>query len=211
MVTDQITGLFLLVQYGITPYHVQKSSKRLTKAYLDNSWVQCVWMPLITKAIMGSTIRVRLGCTTSLHWSYMWILWPALNTISQSVVLIIHKVGGPLLRSTRPYNMVIRKIVMTCAQCMLMPFSGRHMSTSAHLYGTIAFSFCHRSFQRNNFQSISHPYVALEDNLNYHCLLHDLSTAKLSAYVMCPDAVRLLINYLRGRKRRVIFFENTGK
>ncbi len=34
----------------------------------------------------------------------------------------------------------------------------------------------------------------------FDCLPHDLLIAKLSAYGMCPDAVRLLINYLRGRK-----------
>ncbi len=45
----------------------------------------------------------------------------------------------------------------------------------------------------------------------FDCLPHDLLTAKLSAYGMCPDAVRLLINYLRGRKQRVKLCENTGK
>ncbi len=32
----------------------------------------------------------------------------------------------------------------------------------------------------------------------FDCLPHDLLAAKLAAYGMCPDAVRLLINYLRG-------------
>ncbi len=45
----------------------------------------------------------------------------------------------------------------------------------------------------------------------FDCLSHDLLAAKLSTYGMCPDAVRLLINYLRGRKQRVKFGENTGE
>ncbi len=45
----------------------------------------------------------------------------------------------------------------------------------------------------------------------FDCLPHDLLAAKLSAYGVCSDAVRLLINYLRGRKQRVKFGENTGE
>ncbi len=44
-----------------------------------------------------------------------------------------------------------------------------------------------------------------------NCLPHDLLAAKLLAYGMCPYAVRLLINYLRSRKQRVNFGENTGE
>ncbi len=45
----------------------------------------------------------------------------------------------------------------------------------------------------------------------FDCLPHDLLAAKLSAYGMCPAAIRLLIIYLRGRKQRVKFGENTGE
>ncbi len=40
---------------------------------------------------------------------------------------------------------------------------------------------------------------------------HDLLAAKLAAYGMCPDAVRLLINYLKGRKQKVKYSKNTGE
>ncbi len=45
----------------------------------------------------------------------------------------------------------------------------------------------------------------------FGCLPNDLLAAKLSAYGMFPDAVRLPINYLRDRKQRVKFGENTGE
>ncbi len=57
--------------------------------------------------------------------------------------------------------------------------------------------------------------TALEDLLLmalskvFDCLQHDLLAAKLSAYGMCPDAVRLLIIYLRCRKQRLKFGENS--
>ncbi len=44
----------------------------------------------------------------------------------------------------------------------------------------------------------------------FGCLPYDLLAAKLSAYGMCPEAAKLLINYLRGQKQRVKFGENTG-
>ncbi len=45
----------------------------------------------------------------------------------------------------------------------------------------------------------------------FNCLQQNLLAAKLSAYGMCPDAIRLLLNYLRSRKQRVKFVENTGE
>ncbi len=45
----------------------------------------------------------------------------------------------------------------------------------------------------------------------FDCLQHVLLAAKWLAYGMCPDAVRLLINYIRGQKQRVKVGKNTGQ
>ena len=44
----------------------------------------------------------------------------------------------------------------------------------------------------------------------FDCLPHDLMAAKLIAYGMSPEAVQLLISYLRGRKQRVRIGEYTS-
>ena len=45
----------------------------------------------------------------------------------------------------------------------------------------------------------------------FDCMPHDLLAAKLTAYKMNPDAVKLLIGYLRDRKQRVKVGEHKGE
>jgi len=45
----------------------------------------------------------------------------------------------------------------------------------------------------------------------FDCLPHDLMAAKLIAYGMSPEAVQLLMSYLRGRKQRVRLGEHTSE